>query len=166
MLLVATEQITGYGDVPMSYADLGRRLSMAPRTVRGHFARARTEGWLSEQPTIRAARGRPAHYRAQTPINGGRGTRTVGDARADTVACGRWLRTGHRPYRDASSRRPVGALRAPPADRSCTDQLLIEERSVTSTREPSPPSVSVHGSATVVTVEVDAGEDGDQPPSG
>jgi hypothetical protein len=83
VLLVAAEQSTGYGDVPMNYADLGRRLNMAPRTVRGHFAQARAEGWLSAEPTIRAARGRAAHYRAQRPVNGGYSPATVA---APTVA--------------------------------------------------------------------------------
>jgi hypothetical protein len=83
VLLVAAEQITGYGDVPMSHADLGRRLNMAPRTVRGHFAQARAERWLSAEPTIRAAPGRAAHYRAQMPVNGGYAPATVA---ASTVA--------------------------------------------------------------------------------
>lgn len=102
VLLVATEQITGYGDVPMSYADLGRRLSMAPRTVRGHSPEhAPKGGSASSQPSARRAAGprttarrrpstvathRPPLERQRWPGNPHRRRRESGHRRMWTVA--------------------------------------------------------------------------------
>jgi len=76
--LVASEQATASGDVPMNYAGLAGRLNMAARTVRAHLAAVRESGWLSQDVTVRPAPGRPLHRGAQVP-NGvyGTGTRSV-----------------------------------------------------------------------------------------
>ncbi len=69
--MIAAEDITAGGDIPMDYIDLGARLGMAPRTVRYHLDAARTAGWFGAKPSIGQAstrRGRrPPHYRAKIP---------------------------------------------------------------------------------------------------
>lgn len=69
--VLAAEGVTAGGDIPLDYAALGKRLAMAPRTVRYHLDAVRAAGWLSEKPSIyqastRAGR-RPPHYRAKIP---------------------------------------------------------------------------------------------------
>ena len=80
VLVLAGENATADGDVPMDHAALSDRLGMALRTVRYHLDAARAAGWLSDKPTVRPASTkagrRPIHYRAMIP-NGVWGVDTV-----------------------------------------------------------------------------------------